>query len=191
MYLHGSSAAFALPPCYKLDLRLVLSGHKLGVSWYTRLEQGQAIVVSAQILESLAKVFDLNPAERHHLFVLAREQVPAESYLLTCTGQSGATSCAGLHDHSRLYLQCPLGYRVLEPDHRHSVFPGFERLPAPERNILRAMFGNPVYRTFFYNYEQEAYKTIALFRSCTRDEKEPWFKDLIGELQQISSELRD
>src|SRR5579884_3801624 len=45
-------------------------------SWYMKLEQGQEIRVSAQVLESLAQTLQLTPSEREHLYVLAREQLP-------------------------------------------------------------------------------------------------------------------
>jgi len=57
----------------------------IGVTWYTSLEQGHAIMVSTQVLESLARVLDLNAAERNHLFLLAREQQPADPYPSTAT----------------------------------------------------------------------------------------------------------
>ncbi|QBD80720.1 XRE family transcriptional regulator [Ktedonosporobacter rubrisoli] len=166
----------------------------IGVSWYTRLEQGQDIVVSPQILERLAKVFDLNAAERHHLFVLAREHVPTEFYPLTSTISQ---ELQGVLDSiaTPAYVFNPrwdiMGWnRAI-----NYVFPGFEGLSLLERNILRVMFGNPVYRTLYYDnedYEQVAYKTVALFRACTdRYVQEPWFKDLIAELQQMSSAFQE
>src|SRR5262245_28966189 len=53
----------------------VLAG--IGVTWYTRLEQGREITVSTQVLESLVQVLHLNAAERTHLYALAREELPA------------------------------------------------------------------------------------------------------------------
>src|SRR5579863_571012 len=49
-----------------------------GVSpeWYTWLEQGRDINVSAQLLESLARVLHLDANEREHLFLLALRQRP-------------------------------------------------------------------------------------------------------------------
>ena len=49
----------------------------VGTTWYTWLEQGRAITVSAPVLESLARVLQLDADERAHLFILAREQLPA------------------------------------------------------------------------------------------------------------------
>ncbi|WP_090933006.1 helix-turn-helix transcriptional regulator [Nonomuraea jiangxiensis] len=47
----------------------VLAG--LGVSWYTWLEQGRDINVSADVLDAIARVLRLEPAEREHLYLLA------------------------------------------------------------------------------------------------------------------------
>lgn len=46
--------------------------------WYTYLEQGRDIQVSAQVLESLARVLKLDADERKYLFLLAHRQYPVE-----------------------------------------------------------------------------------------------------------------
>ncbi|GHO61489.1 hypothetical protein KSC_003810 [Ktedonobacter sp. SOSP1-52] len=48
----------------------------IGLTWYVKLEQGQDIQVSAQVLESLACTLQLTPDERNYLFLPAREQFP-------------------------------------------------------------------------------------------------------------------
>ncbi|NBE55066.1 helix-turn-helix transcriptional regulator [Streptomyces boluensis] len=47
----------------------VLAG--VGVSWYTWLEQGRDINVSAEVLDAVGRVLRLDPAEREHLYLLA------------------------------------------------------------------------------------------------------------------------
>ncbi|CAL9418937.1 helix-turn-helix transcriptional regulator [Streptomyces sp. enrichment culture] len=47
----------------------VLAG--VGVSWYTWLEQGRDINVSADVLDAVARVLRLDAAEREHLYLLA------------------------------------------------------------------------------------------------------------------------
>jgi transcriptional regulator with XRE-family HTH domain len=49
----------------------------VGLSWYTWLEQGRDITPSASVLDALARVYDLSPAEHDHLFHLAGVPVPA------------------------------------------------------------------------------------------------------------------
>ena len=48
----------------------------VGLSWYTWLEQGRDIKPSAQVLDALARVLQLDVAERAHLFHLARVELP-------------------------------------------------------------------------------------------------------------------
>src|SRR5581483_8396569 len=48
----------------------------VGLSWYTRLEQGKPIQVSAAFLENLARALRLSEGERAHLFVLAHHRPP-------------------------------------------------------------------------------------------------------------------
>src|SRR5947209_19884700 len=50
----------------------------VGLTWYTWLEQGRDIRVSRQVLTAIARVLQLEPAERAHLFRLAGH-VPQES----------------------------------------------------------------------------------------------------------------
>src|SRR5579859_5199785 len=53
----------------------------VGVSWYTLLEQGRAIHPSREVLNSIADALQLTPAERQHLFLLADQQQPDDTYL--------------------------------------------------------------------------------------------------------------
>ncbi|MFI7011330.1 helix-turn-helix transcriptional regulator [Streptomyces sp. NPDC050145] len=47
----------------------ILAG--VGVSWYTWLEQGREINVSADVLDAIARVLRMDGAEREHLYLLA------------------------------------------------------------------------------------------------------------------------
>ena len=50
----------------------------VSVTWYTWLEQGRDITVSSQVLNTVARALRMNPTERAHLFMLARQPlVPA------------------------------------------------------------------------------------------------------------------
>ena len=61
----------------------VLAG--LGVSWLTRLEQGRANRVSAEVLGGLATALRLSGTERAHLFSLAGVRLAAEATNRTLT----------------------------------------------------------------------------------------------------------
>src|SRR5580692_10397222 len=47
----------------------------IGSTWYTRLEQGLPINVSADVLEAIARTLRLSRPERRHLFTLAGHQL--------------------------------------------------------------------------------------------------------------------
>jgi transcriptional regulator with XRE-family HTH domain len=53
----------------------------VGVTWYTWLEQGRTIMVSEEVLENLAHVFQLSEDERVHLFLLAGRPLPSHTSL--------------------------------------------------------------------------------------------------------------
>src|SRR3954470_17065715 len=50
----------------------------VSAAWYTWLEQGRPIRASEEVLDRLARVLRLDPAEYRHLFVLARGHPPAD-----------------------------------------------------------------------------------------------------------------
>ncbi len=163
----------------------------MGVTWYTRLEQGQDIIVSPQVLESLARVFDLNAAERNHLFVLAREQVPADPYPLTSMISPQLQSILD-SINVPAYVINPRWDIVGWNKAMGRVFSDFEATSRHERNIPRSLFTNPLMRTLLRDWEKEARGILALFRaSSDRYVREPWFKALVAELQQTSSEFRE
>ena len=51
----------------------------VGLSWYTWLEQGRDITPSPSVLDALARVLDLDPPERAHLFHLADVALPVSA----------------------------------------------------------------------------------------------------------------
>ena len=162
----------------------------IGLTWYTRLEQGQDILVSPQVLESLAKVFDLNAAERHHLFVLARDQVPTDPYSLISTISPQLQSTLDTIGNPA-YVINPRWDIIGWNQAMLRVFSNSDMVSPYERNIPRSMFTNPLQRTLLRNWEKEARGILALFRASTdRYVQEPWFKDLVAELQQKSPEFR-
>ena len=163
----------------------------VGLTWYTRLEQGKDIIVSPQVLESLAGVFDLNAAERQYLFVLAREEVPADPHSFTnwVTPQlQGVLEAIS----TPAYVINPRWDIVGWNQAMRRVFSDFEGVSMLERNIPRSLFTNPLLRTMLYDWEKEARGILALFRASTgRYVREPWFKALAAELEQTSPEFRE
>ena len=164
----------------------------MGATWYTRLEQGRDIRVSAQVLESLARVLHLDPEERNHLFILAHEHLPADPSLLTAGISPSLQYILDTLGICPAYIMGPnwdlLGWNQAT----RRVFADFNALSARERNVLWFLFTNPQARALLVDWPGDAQRALALFRASTgRSVGERWFTTLVTDLKQISPEFRE
>lgn len=165
----------------------------VGLTWYTWLEQGRDIHVSAEVLESLAQVFRLSVEERNHLFLLAHQQLPPAQAPISPKDKAHPV-LQNFIDH---FADCP----AYVTDHRWDViawnqaacvvFGDFNRMNDKERNAIWRCFASPAYRALLADWEDHAQRLLAQFRStCSRFVGEPWFKALVEELTELSPEFR-
>jgi transcriptional regulator with XRE-family HTH domain len=163
----------------------------VGVTWYTWLEQGRDIRVSAQVLDSIARVLRLNGVERTYLFELVRDELPPLQ--VESTTQVNPTLQLVL-DNQRFCPAYVMGWRwdVLAWNQLAClVLIDFEKLPAPERNIIWLMFMNDGFRSRQANWEIVCQETLAHFRaSCAPYIGTPEFTDLIERLKAESPEFK-
>ncbi|NYT58070.1 helix-turn-helix domain-containing protein [Alcaligenaceae bacterium] len=135
----------------------------ISVTWYTWIEQGRDVSVSAAVWARLASVLSLARAERHYLFELAEcadpehghgNVTPLPSYLADCV--HSVTAPAYILDR---------GWNVLarnEPLLR--LFDGWpDRDDSP--NLLRYIFSDPAARDLVVDWEQRASRVVAEFRA--------------------------
>jgi len=164
----------------------------IGVTWYTSLEQGRAITVSTQVLESLARVLHLNAVERTHLFLLARLQQPADPYPFTTTVSPVLQRILDTMGTSPAYVANPSFDLLAWNQAMACVYQtNFGALPVHERNILRLVFTSPSRHMLLANWEQAAQSLLAQFRANTeRYIGEPWREALVAELEQASPQFR-
>ena len=164
-----------------------------GVSpeWYTWLEQGRDIHVSVQVLESLARVLQLDTNERAHLFVLAQGQPPpVEAFSPTIISPTlqqflnglGATP-ASVVDARLNVVAWNTAYCLVFGDATTST----ER----ERNVLWRVFTS-LARQRNEEWEEIARVYVAQFRAeYGRFINDPWWTTQIAELSQLSPEFRE
>jgi transcriptional regulator with XRE-family HTH domain len=114
----------------------------VGVTWYTWLEQGRPINASVQVLDAIARVLRLGPAERWHLYRLAEvpgvpvasadDTLPAEVLpVLDALDPSPACAYSGKYD----LLACNETYAAL--------FPGLVDATGIERNAMWQIYARP------------------------------------------------
>ncbi len=161
----------------------------LSTTWYTWLEQGRDISMSAAALSRLAEALALNGAERAYLFELSRHRdpqapVPSRQTDLPAVFRvlvDAATCPAYVIDrlwHARCWNAA--AGDLLRP-----------WLIASDTNLLRYMFLAPSARTFICDWEERSRRLLAEFRAETAHRPDdPGTAELIAELTEASADFR-
>ena len=161
----------------------------VGLTWYTWLEQGRDIGVSASFLDNLARVLKLDAAERRHLFLLAHERLPAEPGITWCVLPPLVRRL--MHDlpHPAFVLNLRwdvLGFNALADD-----LLDLGVYPDGQRNFLWQMFTNPALHTRFTPWESQALEMLSSFRrDFARATDGTDIHELANELKRVSPEFK-
>ena len=183
----GLAAGQRRTPGLRREEVAVLAG--ISVSWYTWLEQGRDISVSAATLSRLAHVLRLEPAEADYLLALASRQ-PA----IAATGEDLSDMLLDLIQaidpvpayvrNGRLDI---LAWNPAVAD----LFVDYQTLDPHDRNTLHLMFLYAPYRELIHDWERIARGTIGIFRAARAKalNKAP-FDELVEEIGAGSKEFR-
>ncbi len=161
-------------------------------TWYMKLEQGQEIQVSAQVLESLCRVLQLTADERTHLYLLARQQLPLPLKPHTSQISEDLQGVLdALNPHPAFVVNerwDVMGWNIAAGQ----VFADYGVYSDWERNLAWMMFTQSDQRTLYANWECWAKLTLSLFRaSGARAAGELWFIERRDRLIQMSAEFRE
>jgi transcriptional regulator with XRE-family HTH domain len=162
----------------------VLSG--ISTTWYTWLEQGREIALSAPALARLADALRLTSAERGYLFELTRRRDPAPRGADAAGVAAPPELEAVLHaTTAAAYLLDPLWCARAWNAAAACLFaPWFD---SGEASLLRFVFLDPAARGFIWDWEDRARRLLAEFRADTaRDPENPGMRALVASLQQES-----
>ncbi|NEW08675.1 helix-turn-helix domain-containing protein [Paenibacillus sp. SYP-B3998] len=165
----------------------------VSTTWYTWLEQGRDIKMSAQVLDRIALALQLNEDERQYLFMLALEQ-PASTVVL----ESAPTITPAL---SRILLElhdCP----AIISDRRCNivgwnqaaagVFLDFELIPLEERNMIWLLFTRKELKTLAVNWSDFVRGFLAMFRSYYGQYLgDNWYSEFIQQLSERNPDFRN
>jgi len=165
----------------------LLSG--IGITWYTWLEQGRSINVSAQVLQSVARVLSLDPTERAHLFALA--ELPDPEQLAPLPEVS-----AGLQAMLDQLTPMPAAifgprWEILASNRAYlGLFGDYTALPPLCRNIVWMCFMDPAWRTLLSDWSQFARRIVAKMRTAMADYVgDPGWTALLELMQHSSAEF--
>ncbi len=154
----------------------------VGVTWYTWLEQGRDINVSAQVIEAISRTLRLDRLERNHLYTLAGIRLgPTEG------------ECTGLPDSVQKLLDQVSPYPAVVLNSRYDVLAfndacckvliDLKSVPIEERNLLWLTFVAREWRCTFTDAESMRMHMVAGFRAALADHlTDPIWQDLTQRL---------
>ena len=162
----------------------------IGLTWYTWLEQGRPIQVSAQVIESISKVLLLDYQERLHFYTLANQPPPAE------LPPFQETINPVLQRVLENLVLCPsyimdARWNVLAWNQAASLVFGFSSMmKLRDRNIIWRMFTDKDCKRLFPHWENHARRMLGSFRSTTDHYMEdPWIIQFVKDLKKESKEF--
>jgi transcriptional regulator with XRE-family HTH domain len=164
----------------------------VSATWYTWLEQKRPIGVSSAVLDNLARVLRLDPAERTQLFQLALRQPLLDS---PSKPETVSPLIRRLLDKTDPIPAFVLGRRwdVLAWNRAALAFLlNFEQVPANQRNMLWLVFTNSVLRSLIVDWRTRAQDTLARFRAdYGRHAGDAHFVQLVERLKSVSPEFAE
>ncbi|MFF2747422.1 helix-turn-helix transcriptional regulator [Kitasatospora sp. NPDC058048] len=181
----------------------------LSTDYYVRLEQGRADRPSDEVLDAIGRALRLGPAERAHLYDLARPPRRAAEGTAGRVAGGSAGRAAGRAPGRSEALR-PALWRVVEAmadtpalvmNDRNDVLAwnrtaavliaDFPRLPPRERNMARRLFLDPDAREVHLDWAEAARTTVGILRMAAgRRPHDPELVRLLGELSLGSQEFR-
>lgn len=137
----------------------LLSG--ISTTWYTWIEQGREIVVSAQTLANIAATLQMKPVERAYLFRLAQQSDPQEEPVPVIEN----TALAAVHQVSDPCYLLDLTWTMLAWNAPTTqLFQGWlDRDPQP--NMMTFMFTHPLAQSLVIDWEGRAKRIVAELRA--------------------------
>lgn len=115
----------------------------VSVDYYTRLEQGRARNVSAQVLDALAQALKLDAVERDYLYALAHPAGTPAADAPSAKASAGVRAMVDALDPTPALLHGPF-LEVLAVNRMGArLFADFMAMPVHERNLARWTFLDP------------------------------------------------
>lgn len=157
-------------------------------TWYTWLEQGRNIKVSASVLDSVATALQLTVDERKYLYALALEGGTAVSQLKDELPEISPSIKRILQE----LRTCPT---IISDRHCHivgwnqaasHVFLDFEHIPFEQRNMIRLLFTRKEFQRLAVNWEHFVSGFLAIFRAYYGQYfEDEWYEQFLQEMKRV------
>lgn len=161
----------------------------IGATWYTRLEQGLPINVSAEVLDGISHALRLTSDERRHLYLLAGLVFASAPQDEEHVSELVRRVLDGLNPLPA-YVR---GRRwdVLAFNASFEALGDFSSATGPARNIVWRLFRDPESRCRYGDPECTMRRVVAQFRAvAAKYPNDPGFIELIADLRTNSADFR-
>jgi len=155
----------------------------VSVTWYTWLEQGRDIQVSADVLERICTTLRMSADEREYLFALVQHR-PAPR-VAGGTNEVSPTIARMLEALAVPAIVMTVRWDVIAWNQlANKVFRDYDKMAANERNLLRILLiEDQAYQCDPVAYEATARRILSKFRvDYSQSPDDPAFEELIDEL---------
>jgi transcriptional regulator with XRE-family HTH domain len=165
----------------------------IGVSWYTRLEQGKDVQLSPKALRGVTEALRLTPAQREYVFALARGEELGVRPAPTTTVSPTLQDVLDAQGDNPAYVTDGRMNLLAWNRAALEVFGVFGRafpdIPPEERNVVWLIFTDDS-RRLLLDWEQHAQRVLAQFRDASRFfVDDPWFPAFVDRLKKRSAEF--
>ncbi|MCP6683884.1 helix-turn-helix transcriptional regulator [Bacillus nakamurai] len=164
----------------------------VSTTWYTWLEQGRDIKVSAAVLDAVSDALQLNKDERNYLYALALD----EGVKQTFSAEEETIISPSLSKMVQELRYCPT---IISDRRCHivgwnqaaaHVFLDFEQIPPEKRNLIELLFSRKELRSLAVNWEHFVKGFIAIFRTYYGQYvADKWYSQFIEKMEQTYSEF--
>jgi transcriptional regulator with XRE-family HTH domain len=161
----------------------------VGATWYTWLEQGRDVRASLEVLEAIARALRLTSAERTHLVLLGRGEIPPPCKSDERVSATVRRLIENLGANPAYLIGRRWDYLAWNQA-ACAIFGDFDQVPRAARNHLWMHFMDPTRREIFPDWSRSARLMAAKFRADhARHIGDPTFEQLVTTLRKSSPEF--
>jgi transcriptional regulator with XRE-family HTH domain len=161
----------------------------VGATWYTWLEQGRDVRASLEVLEAIARALRLTSAERTHLVLLGRGEIPPPCKSDERVSATVRRLIENLGANPAYLIGRRWDYLAWNKA-ACAIFGDFDQVPRAARNHLWMHFMDPTRREIFPDWSRSARLMAAKFRADhARHIGDPTFEQLVTTLRKSSPEF--
>jgi len=166
----------------------------IGITWYTKLEQGRPVQGSAKVMMAIAEALQCNEAEINHLFTLAGLGKPSTV---------ARPICAHLSAAAKMILEQLEPLPAVIQNARFDIV-GFNQaycrmtniditaLPEADRNCFYLAFTNQAWRACLIEWPTVMPRMVAMFRAAMAENaQDPHWEGMLHRLLDVSTEFRE